>query len=216
MFSHWHQKFRKIEDTKTKEQIADKLYKDRYLSSYLAQWLTKLHKKLKIKHLNELKSKYEKRHTRRKFLQKWLVAFEKSRYLGEQEQAINHHKTNMILLKFFQSFKRQVQLQMRKKVFNEAARQQYMHQFGKRAFSNWRQGLANAQDQKELYVYLEEDVNQKTKSKVIKSLKMYTDYKIQKRLNDLILTRDIQAIQKRRYLKNWMDQVNKIYGASML
>ena len=64
----WYGQFKRVQDLQDQEQVADQAYRSRYLTTYLAKWLQKLHKKLKNRHLKENKEQFQKFRVRRRFL----------------------------------------------------------------------------------------------------------------------------------------------------
>ncbi|CDW91171.1 UNKNOWN [Stylonychia lemnae] len=212
----WMSKFSRIQQINQNEEVANKIYKHRNLSKFLALWLRQLHSKLKQDHLQILKQKFQRNFIRKRFLRQWYLIYRKQSYLTEQERQIEDHQTNLVQYKCFQRIKQYTTHKQKMRVRKQAADQEQRYWQAKKTLAFWHQGIENMRKQNELYQYIDTDRQTKLVVRVFDRLKLFKQFKIQRKLNDDILTKSIHSLVKNRVFRQWNGKLNKKISCNMI
>ena len=144
-----------------------------------------------------------KKYIRDKFFHLWGILFINHKSQQIQEVRAQRAQNTCIRSKVFAAWREYSAHRASRGGQKETADQEYRWWLAKRFFRGWDRTVFEERNKRELLQFIEIDKNRALATKVLEGLRLYVQYKDQRREADVELTRDIQQLKKRTFLKLW-------------
>lgn len=90
-----------------------------------------------------------------------------------------------------------------KKQANQAANEERIFWLAKKAFTGWVEQMEKLRQRNNLYKVLEAHYLFTIKKRAVESLKIYVNFKLEQRYNDLVIVNEVVKIRQRSVLQSW-------------